>query len=90
MARRLKAQYQIQVKRIQVDGGSELLGSEEGELWQELISDGVFVIISAPYYPEMNGIAERSNRVIIEMARCWDTGMHHIRQYSQRPPNQQP
>jgi hypothetical protein len=56
---------------MQFDRGSELLGSEEGERWQELLNDGVLVVVSAPYYPEMNGVAERANRVIVEMARCW-------------------
>ncbi|MDB5911072.1 MAG: hypothetical protein JWP34_5189 [Massilia sp.] len=64
-------QWTIPVKRIQVDGGWELVGPTEGPLKQYFDLQGIEIVESAPYTPEQNGIAERANRLIIEKARTW-------------------
>lgn len=69
--RMAKRQWKIKVKTIQLDGGNELYGKEDGEFAQFCKSEGIRLIISAPYMPEQNGVAERTNRVVLEMARTW-------------------
>jgi hypothetical protein len=44
--------------------------AEAGGLWIELRNEAVWVIISATYYTEMNGIAGRSSRIIMENVGC--------------------
>lgn len=51
-----------------MDNGSELLDDE----FRKLLKDhGVIIQLSTPYTPEQNGLAERTNRIIMEKARCW-------------------
>ena len=66
-----KRQWQIPIRRIIMDGGNELYGSHNGEFDQLIKDQGIEVIKSAPYTPEDNGVAERSNRIIIEKTRTW-------------------
>ncbi|CAI7895108.1 unnamed protein product [Closterium sp. NIES-54] len=54
------------VKAIRTDRGGEFL-SKEFSLW--LKKNGIRHSLSMPYSPAMNGIAERANRTITEMAR---------------------
>ncbi|CAI7880004.1 unnamed protein product [Closterium sp. NIES-53] len=54
------------VKAIRTDQGGEFL-SKEFSLW--LKKDGIRHSLTMPYSPEMNGIAERANRTIMETAR---------------------
>jgi len=69
--RQAARQWKVEVKRLQVDGGSELVGANLGELKAYFETQGIEVVESAPYTPEQNGVAERSNRLIIEKARVW-------------------
>lgn len=55
------------MKCLRSDGGREYLG---GELQDYLVSNGIDHDITPPYTPESNGVAERRNRVILDMARC--------------------
>ncbi|CAI7893792.1 unnamed protein product [Closterium sp. NIES-54] len=54
------------VKAIRTDRGGEFL-SKEFSLW--LKKNGIRHSLTMPYSPAMNGIAERANRTITEMAR---------------------
>ncbi|CAI7802818.1 unnamed protein product [Closterium sp. NIES-54] len=54
------------VKSIRTDRGGEFL-SKEFSLW--LKKNGIRHSLTMPYSPAMNGIAERANRTITEMAR---------------------
>ena len=69
--RRAKRQWKVPIKRIVMDGGSELYGPQNGEFDQLVKDEGIEVIKSAPYTPEHNGVAERANRIIIEKTRTW-------------------
>ncbi|CAI7791134.1 unnamed protein product [Closterium sp. NIES-53] len=54
------------VKAIRTDRGGEFL-SKEFSLW--LKKNGIRHSLTMPYFPVMNGIAERANRTITETAR---------------------
>lgn len=62
------------VKRIHLDGGTELWGRDDDGLNKYLNGKGIIKEPSTPYTPEQNGLAERSNRIIVEKARCWMKG----------------
>lgn len=60
-----------QILALMVDGGGELLSNEWRTYCQ---NEGIVVRVTQPYSPEMNGIAERVNRVLTEHASAmlWD------------------
>ena len=55
------------VRRIHSDGGGEFIG-DDFKLYCK--TQGILTTTSAPRTPEQNGMAERTNRTIVEMARC--------------------
>ena len=55
------------VRAIRTDNGTEYVN---GALKDYLTSKGIVHQTSAPYTPEQNGLAERTNRTLIEKARC--------------------
>ena len=55
------------IKAFRSDGGGEYLNRE---FRQYLSEAGIRHIISPPYTPSQNGLAERMNRTIMESARC--------------------
>jgi len=56
-----------EIKAIRTDGGGEYLNKQ---FLQHLKEDGIHHIVSPPYSPAQNGLAERMNRTIMEGARC--------------------
>lgn len=61
------------VKRIRSDNGSEYVCSKLQDFFDE---KGIKHERSAPYTPQQNGLAERTNRILIEKARCMMAGMN--------------
>ncbi len=55
-----------QVKILRSDGGGEYSGSE---LKDWLAKAGIAHQVTPPYTPQLNGVAERANRTIVESAR---------------------
>ena len=56
-----------EIKALRSDGGGEYLNREFKRCHSEA---GIQHIVSPPYTPSQNGLAERMNRTIIENARC--------------------
>ena len=54
------------VKALRTDRGGEFLSKEFIEYCEEA---GIKRELTAPYTPEQNGVAERKNRTVVEMAR---------------------
>ncbi|KAG7640275.1 Zinc finger CCHC-type superfamily [Arabidopsis suecica] len=59
-------QSESRIKRLRTDGGGEFLSREFIKLCQE---SGIHHEITTPYSPQQNGVAERRNRTLVEMAR---------------------
>jgi transposase InsO family protein len=57
--------YKIQVLRS--DNGKEYTSSQFNQFCEEA---GIEHQLTAPYTPQQNGVSERKNRTIMEMARC--------------------
>ncbi|PLW55770.1 hypothetical protein PCANC_01615 [Puccinia coronata f. sp. avenae] len=55
------------IKKLITDGGGEFINKAFAEL---LDSSGIQHNVSPPYTPQHNGMAERANKTIINMARC--------------------
>jgi transposase InsO family protein len=56
--RRAQNEFELKVKKIRSDNGSEFLEEE-----------GIKHEFSAPYTPQQNGVVERKNRTLIDMTR---------------------
>ena len=56
-----------EIKALRSDGGGEYLNREFKKYLSEA---GIQHIVSPPYTPSQNGLAERMNRTIMENARC--------------------
>lgn len=57
----------LKVKFFQSDNGTEFRNVEFDKFLRQ---HGISRRLSAPYTPQQNGVAERKNRTLIEMARC--------------------
>lgn len=55
------------IKNLQSDNGREYVNNEFDDF---LKKEGIKRRLTAPYTPQQNGISERKNRTLIEMARC--------------------
>ena len=55
------------VKRVRSDNGGEFCSSSLREF---LSKSGIVHELTAPYCPQQNGVAERTNRLLLEKARC--------------------
>ena len=64
--RRSQNEYEVKIKKIRSDNGSEFKNTQIEEF---LDDEGIKHEFSAPYTPQQNGVAERKNRTLIEMAR---------------------
>lgn len=66
---KLKAEKQTgqQIKKLRTDNGKEYLSNEFKSF---LKKEGIAHQLSVEYTPQQNGVAERKNRTLIEMARC--------------------
>ncbi|KAD7477316.1 hypothetical protein E3N88_00452 [Mikania micrantha] len=63
---RLETLYKLRVRRVRSDNGTEFKNHQMEEFCN---SKGIQQQFSAPYEPQMNGVAERKNRTLIESAR---------------------
>ena len=53
------------LKKLRVDGGGEYIGDEFKEY---LLTNGIFLEVTAAYSSSQNGIAERRNRTVVSEA----------------------
>ena len=64
--RRAQNEFGLRIKKIRSDNGTEFKNSQiEGFLEEE----GIKHEFSSPYTPQQNGVVERKNRTLIDMAR---------------------
>lgn len=60
-------QLNLKIKTFQSDNAREYIS---GEFNKFLKNQGIQRRFTAPYTPQQNGVAERKNRTLVEMARC--------------------
>ena len=68
-------QFGYKIKVVRIDGGGEFVN----ETLKTYATDkGIQLKVTMPYTPQQNGVAERKNRTIKEMARAMiiDSGLH--------------
>lgn len=65
--RLIENQFQKKLKILRSDRGGEYI---DGEFKQFLKNEGIESQLTVASTPEQNGVAERKNRYLIEMARC--------------------
>jgi transposase InsO family protein len=64
--RRAQNEFGLRIKKIRSDNGTEFKNSQiEGFLEDE----GIKHEFSSPYTPQQNGVVERKNRTLLDMAR---------------------
>jgi hypothetical protein len=64
--RRAQDEFRLRIKKIRSDNGMEFKNSQiEGFLEEE----GIKHEFSSPYIPQQNGVVERKNRTLLDMAR---------------------
>ena len=64
--RRAQNEFELKVKKIRSDNGFEFKNLQVEEYLEE---EGIKHEFSAPYTPHQNGVVERKNRTLIDMAR---------------------
>jgi transposase InsO family protein len=64
--RRAQNEFELKVKKIRSDNGSEFKNLQVEEYIEE---EGIKHEFSALYMPQQNGIVERKNRMLIDVAR---------------------
>jgi transposase InsO family protein len=64
--RRAQKKFELKVKKIRSDDGSEFKNLQVEEYLEE---EGIKHEFSAPYTPQQNSVGERKNRMLIDMAR---------------------
>jgi transposase InsO family protein len=64
--RRAQNEFELKVKKIRSDNGSEFKNLQVEEFLEE---EGIKHEFSAPYTPQQNGVVEKKNRTLIDMAR---------------------
>jgi hypothetical protein len=64
--RRVQNEFELKVKNIRSDNGSEFRNTQVEEFLDE---EGIKHELSAPYTPQENGTVERKNSMLIEAAR---------------------
>jgi transposase InsO family protein len=64
--RRSQNEFEVKIKKVRSDNGSEFKNTGVEEYLDE---EGIKHEFSVPYTPQQNGVVERKNRTLIEMAR---------------------
>jgi hypothetical protein len=64
--RRAQSEFEITIKKVRSDNGSEFRNTNVEKFLDE---EGIKHEFSAPYTPQQNGVVERKNRTLIEMAK---------------------
>ena len=62
--RRAQNEFELKVKKIRSDNGSEFKNLQVEEFLEE---EGIKHEFSAPYTPQQNGVVERKNRTLIDV-----------------------
>jgi transposase InsO family protein len=65
-SRRAQNEFELKVNKIRSDNRSEFKNLQVGEFLEE---EGIKHEFSAPYTPQQNGVVERKNMTLIDMAR---------------------
>lgn len=65
--RRVENQTGQRIKKLRTDNGREYLSKDFNNFLKE---EGIQRQLSVEYTPQQNGVAERANRTLVEMARC--------------------
>jgi transposase InsO family protein len=63
--RRAQNEFELKVKKIRSDNGSKFKNLQV----EEYLEEGIKHEISAPYTPQQNGVVERKNKTLNDMAR---------------------
>ena len=63
----VEKQSGLSIKNVRSDNGSEYTSNEFEKICREA---GIIHQFSCPYTPQQNGVSERKNRTVMEMARC--------------------
>jgi transposase InsO family protein len=64
--KRAQNEFELRIKKIRSDNGTEFKNSQiEGFLEEE----GIKHELSSPYTPQQNGVVERKNKTLLDMAR---------------------
>jgi transposase InsO family protein len=72
--RRSQNEFELRIKKIKSDNGTEFKNSQiEGFLEEE----GIKHEFSSPYTPQQNGVVERKNRNLLDMARTMLMSTRH-------------
>jgi transposase InsO family protein len=73
--RRAQNEFGLRIKKIRSDNGTEFKNSQiEGFLEEE----GIKHEFSSPYTPQQNGVVERKNRTLLDMARTMRFVLHPL------------
>ena len=64
--KRAQREFGLQIKKIRSDNGTEFKNTK---IEETLDGEGIKHEFSTPYTPQQNGVVERKNRTLIEMAR---------------------
>jgi transposase InsO family protein len=62
----METQTEYKIKVLRSDNAAEYVSARQSNRLTEL---GIIHEKSAPYTPQQNGVAERENRTVVEMAR---------------------
>jgi transposase InsO family protein len=74
--RRAQKEFDLPIKKIRSDNGSEFKNTQVEEFLEE---EGIKHEFSTPYTPQQNSVVERKNRTLIDMARTMlDEYKHRI------------
>ena len=65
-ARKAQNQFEVKIKKVHSDNGTEFKNANVDTFLDE---EGISYEFSATYTPQQNGVVERKNRTLIEMAR---------------------
>jgi transposase InsO family protein len=64
--RRAQNEFGLRIKKIRSDNGTEFKNSQIESFLEE---EGIKHEFSSPYMPQQNGVVERKNRTLLDMAR---------------------
>jgi transposase InsO family protein len=64
--RRAQNEFGLRIKKIRSDNGTEF---EDSQIEGFLEDEGIKHEFSSPYTPQQNGVVERKNRTLLDMAR---------------------
>jgi transposase InsO family protein len=64
--RRVQKEFGLPIKKVRSDNGTEFKNTQVEEFLDE---EGIKHEFSTPYIPQQNGVVERKNHTLIDMAR---------------------